>query len=138
MWLMWVLLKLSYFLKTLFSVFCLKYTILSLLWLVENASPSIRDRNMRSFFNVDIVCEVISLKIALFYVCTIIVDKFKRLYESNRSVIKINCLIYLDIIWQLESLYILFSHLHLTISSLLFQYSIVLYNQLTSYMYGLL
>ncbi len=53
---------------------------------------------MRGFLNVSIVCQVVSLEIALFYIYTIIVDKFGTIYGNNGSVIRAGNLFDSDII----------------------------------------
>ncbi len=42
---------------------------------------------MRGFLNVGMVCRVVSSEIALFRVCTTIVEEFGKIYESNGSAI---------------------------------------------------
>lgn len=69
---------------------------------------------MRDFLEVDMVCQVLSPEIALFGICTIIVDEFGKLYEDNGSVIEMSHLTDLNIVWQLRFLYTFFSYLHLT------------------------
>lgn len=104
--------------------------IILLLWLREDLFLGPRDGIGKGFFNIGTVCRVISLEIALFCICTTIVNKFGNIYGSNGSVIRVSNLFDLDIIWRPELWYFIYIWLHF---SLLFQFSMVLRNQLILY-----
>ena len=54
---------------------------------------------MRDFLNFGIICQIVSLDIALFCIYSIMINKFQKIYENNKSKIGISYEFNLDIVY---------------------------------------